>query len=345
MNDQKQTILIVDDTPANIDLLSNILHDDYKIKAALNGTQALKILQTQNSIDMVLLDIMMPDMTGYEVCKIMKENPVTAPIPVIFISAMSDKEDERKGLELGAVDYITKPINPAITKRRIQTHLALYDQNRELERKVEMRTKELNESRFAIIRQLGRAAEFKDNETGYHIIRMSHYARLIAESVMGESNEWTDLVFQASPMHDVGKIGIPDGVLLKPAKLDEDEWALMKRHPQFGAEIIGDHDSKLLQIAKEIALTHHERWNGKGYPNGLNGKDIPLSGRIAAVADVFDALTMERPYKKAWTVEKAAELIKEEAGNDFDPNVVEHFLKVLPQIIEVKKQFSEDDIQ
>lgn len=343
MQDHRQTLLIVDDTPANIDLLTNILHDDYKVKAALNGMQALKILQKQGKVDMILLDIMMPEMNGYDVCKAIKEDPATADIPVIFISALSEQEDERKGLELGAVDYITKPINPAITKRRIQTHLALYDQTRELERMVEARTRELHESRLAIIRQLGRAAEFKDNETGLHVIRMSHYARLIAESMSGGANEWTDLIFQAAPMHDIGKIGIPDGVLLKPGKLDDTEWELMKRHPEFGAEIIGKHDSKLLQLAREVALCHHEKWNGSGYPSGLSGEAIPLSGRIAAIADVFDALTTERPYKKAWSVEQAVALIDESVAEHFDPVVVEHFHRVLPEMLEIMDRFSEAD--
>jgi len=337
----KYTILVVDDTPANINLLYNILQDDYKVKAAPSGQKALEILENDTSIDMVLLDIMMPRMDGYEVCKIIKENPVTAPIPVIFVTALSEHGNEEKGLALGAVDYITKPINPAITRARIKTHLALYNQNRELERKVDERTRELQETRLSIIRRLGRAAEFKDNETGLHVIRMSHYSRLISESMAGEATEWTDLVFQASTMHDVGKIGIPDGILLKAGRLDEDEWKVMKKHPLFGAEIIGEHPSRLLQMAKEIALSHHEKWDGSGYPTGLVGEAIPISARIAAVADVFDALTTERPYKNAWGVEDAVAYIDKACGKEFDPTVVEHFHRVLPEILLYKERFAD----
>ncbi len=343
--ENRQTILIVDDTPENIDLLSTILHDTYKVRAALNGTQALKVLEKKIAIDMILLDVMMPDMDGYEVCRIIKSNPLWKQIPIIFITALSAQEDEQKGLDLGAVDYITKPINPAITKARIKTHLALYDQNRELERRVDIRTRELNESRLAIIRQLGRAAEYKDNETGLHVIRMSHYTRLIAEALADEANEWTALMYQAASMHDVGKIGIPDHILLKPGKLDDLEWQFMRKHPEFGAEIIGEHDSELLQIAKEIALTHHEKWDGSGYPLGLKEDAIPLSGRIVAVADVFDALTTERPYKQAWSIEKAAEFITEAAGSHFDPDVVECFNRVLPEISKIKAEFAESDVR
>lgn len=342
MSAEKQTLLIVDDTPGNIDLLSHILNDTYKVKAAVNGEQALKLLRKDSKVDMILLDIMMPGMDGYEVCRRIKKEPMIAHIPVIFVTALNAQEDEKKGLELGAVDYITKPINPAITKARIRTHLALHDQNRELEHKVAARTKELQETRLAIIRQLGRAAEFKDNETGLHIIRMSHYARLIAESVVGEANAWTDLLYQAVPMHDVGKIGIPDHVLLKTGKLDEAEWVLMRQHPIFGGEIIGEHDSKLLRMAREVALYHHEKWDGSGYPFGLRGEAIPLSARIAALADVFDALTTKRPYKEAWSVEEAVALVDESSGSHFDPMVAEHFRKVLPAILEIKLEFAEE---
>lgn len=341
MSDEQQVILVVDDTPANIDILGSILRDTYKVKAARNGEQALKILRKDPTIDMVLLDIMMPGMDGYEVCRQMKMDPRTVHIPVIFITALHDQEDEKKGLDLGAVDYITKPINPAITKVRINTHLALYDQNRELEKKVQERTKELNDTRLSIIRRLGRAAEFKDNETGLHIIRMSHYTRLIAESMSGGPNEWTNLMFQAAPMHDVGKIGIPDRIILKPSKLDDDEYHLMRQHPKFGAEIIGNHESKLLTLAKEIALTHHERFDGSGYPYGLAGEDIPMSGRIVALADVFDALMSKRPYKEAWTIEATLTYIQENANIHFDPLIVDHFLKVLPEILKINEQFAE----
>jgi putative two-component system response regulator len=191
-----------------------------------------------------------------------------------------------------------------------------------------------------IVRILGRAAEFKDNETGLHVIRMSHYARLIAEK-LGNSASWGDLIFSAAPLHDIGKIGIPDHILLKPGKLTDDEWAIMRKHPEFGAEIIGKNDSEILMTAKEIALTHHERWDGSGYPNQLKGEEIPISGRIIMIADVFDALTTQRPYKKAWSVEDAVKLINDSAGTHFDPSLVTIFNEVLPSILAIKESYAE----
>jgi len=337
----KQVILVVDDTPENIDVLSGTLRSEYKVKAALNGEKALKLAFTEPHPDLILLDIMMPGMDGYEVCRALKANPRTHKIPVVFITAKSEVADEQKGLEMGAVDYITKPISPPIVKIRVQTHLALSNQNHILEKKVIERTEQLNQTRLEIIRRLGRAAEYKDNETGMHVIRMSHYARLLAEAV-SDDQQWIDLIFNAAPMHDIGKIGIPDNILLKPGKLDDKEWDIMRKHPEFGANIIGDHNSELMQMAKEIAITHHEKWNGFGYPYKLKGEEIPLSGRIVAIADVFDALTTERPYKKAWTVEDAVNLINEESGKHFDPELVTLFHKVLPEILEIKVMYAEE---
>ena len=338
--EDKQTILVVDDTPENIDVLSGVLRHEYKVKAALNGEYALKIANSAPKPDMILLDIMMPGMDGYEVCSQLKANPATARIPVIFVTAKNQEEDEKKGLALGAVDYITKPISPPIVLARVHTQLALYDQNRVLEQKVRERTEELQRTRLEIIRRLGLAAEFKDNETGLHVIRMSHYSRLIAE-VVEHGDEWSDLVFNAAPMHDIGKIGIPDKIMLKPGKLDDEEWKLMRKHPEFGAAIIGEHSSELMQMSREIALSHHEKWNGSGYPYGLKCEEIPLSGRIVAIADVFDALTTERPYKKAWTVEDAVKLIDKNSGSYFDPNLVPLFHVVMSEILDIKKQHAE----
>lgn len=338
----KPIILVVDDTPENIDVLSGLLRENYKVKAALNGERALKIVDKGPKPDMILLDIMMPGMDGYEVCRRLKSDPATSGIPIIFISAKNAEEDERKGLELGAVDYITKPISPSITMRRVQTHLELYNQNRTLEQKVAERTADLNETRLEVIRRLGRAAEYKDNETGHHVIRMSHYTRLIAEAWVGEENEWTDLLFQAAPMHDIGKIGIPDNVLLKPGKLDADEWEIMKKHAEFGADILGEQTTDLMKMAKEIALTHHEKWDGSGYPHGMSKEEIPLESRIVAIADVFDALTSERPYKKAWALEDAVKLIDESAGSHFDPKLIPFFHEVLPDILEIRAEFSDN---
>ena len=338
--DKKPIILVVDDVPENIDLLSGVLRPLYKVKAALNGERALKIANSEPRPDLILLDVMMPEIDGHEVCRQLKNNSATAKIPIIFITAKNQDEDEKLGLELGAVDYITKPISPPIVLARVHTQLALYDQNRYLESIVEQRTEQLQQTRLEIIRRLGRAAEFKDNETGLHVIRMSHYSRLLAEA-LEHGDHWTELIFHASPMHDIGKIGIPDSVLLKPGKLDDDEWNIMRTHPQLGASIIGDHDNELMQMSKEIALSHHEKWDGSGYPNGLKGEEIPLSGRIVAVADVFDALTTERPYKKAWAVSDAVKFIDENSGIHFDPDLVLLFHEVMPEILDIKEQYGE----
>jgi len=334
------TVLVVDDTPENIDMLSSILFGSYKVRVALNGEKALRIAASDPRPDIILLDVMMPDMDGYEVCRQLKANPITAEIPVIFITAMGDVEDEKKGLEIGAVDYIVKPISASIVKIRIRTHLALYDQRRELEGMVRKRTEELMDTRLEIIHRLGHAAEFRDNETGLHVIRMSHYARLIAEK-LNISEDWSNLIFHAAPMHDIGKIGIPDRVLLKPGKLDDEEWEIMRRHPKIGADIIGNHDSELLKLSKEIALTHHEKWDGSGYPYGLKGEKIPLSGRIIAIADVFDALTSDRPYKRAWSVEKSVMVIDQDTGTHFDPSLIPLFHEILPKALEIKDRYAE----
>jgi putative two-component system response regulator len=340
----RPTILIVDDTPDNIALMNGILSSSYRILVALNGEKALSIARGEIKPDLILLDIMMPEMDGFEVCQILKADPITQNIPVIFVTAMGEVEDESRGFELGAVDYITKPVSPPRVIARIKTHLALHNQNETLELKVRERTAELEETRMEVIRRLGRAAEFKDNETGLHVIRMSHYSRLLAEALVKESNDWTTLIFNAAPMHDIGKIGIPDKILLKPGKLDDEEWAEMRKHPGYGAAIISKHSSPLLQLSREIALSHHEKWDGSGYPAGLVGEAIPLSGRLIAIADVFDALTTERPYKKAWSVDDAVALINKEAGSHFDPTLVELFNHVLPDILLIKAQHEEPGV-
>ena len=340
MNRNKLTVLVVDDAPENIEILRTILQPQYKVKAARTGERALKIARSTPQPDMILLDVIMPDMDGYEVCHKLKLDPETAEIPVVFVTAKNSDDDETHGLKVGAVDYITKPVRPAIVKARVSTHLALRHQTHHLEELVLQRTMELQNTRLELIRCLGQAAEYKDNETGLHVIRMSHYARIIAQR-LDRGNDWIQLVFQASPMHDVGKIGIPDSILSKPGKLTDEEWDIMRKHPEYGAEIIGEHPSLLLSMAREIALTHHEKWDGTGYPYGLKGEDIPLSGRIVAIADVFDALTSERPYKRAWPVEDAVELIRDNAGKHFDPKLVSIFLEELESVLEIKTMYAE----
>ena len=334
------TILVVDDTPGNIDILQGILSPAYRVKVAASGARALEIAAQTEAPDLILLDIMMPGMDGYEVIRRLKADPLTRAIPVLFITAKESPEDEQKGFDLGCVDYITKPISAPRVRARVRTHLALRDQNRVLEGLVHERTRELQETRLEIIQRLGRAAEFKDNETGMHVIRMSHASRIIALE-LGLPEAEAETLLHAAPMHDIGKIGIPDRVLQKPGKLDAEEWAIMRRHPEIGHGIIGGHRSALLKMAAEVALTHHEKWDGSGYPRGLRGEAIPQTGRIVAVADVFDALTSVRPYKPAWPVEAAVgELIKC-SGAHFEPRVVDAFLARLPDILAVTAAFGD----
>ncbi len=338
------TVLVVDDVPENIDVLAGILRPEYKVKVSLNGEKALGIAKSAPAPDLILLDIMMPGIDGYEVCRRLKADLTTRKIPVIFVTAKGEVRDEALGFEVGGVDYITKPVSPPIVQARVRTHLALYDQARALAGLVRKRTDALNDTRLQVIRRLGRAAEFKDNETGLHVIRMSHYSRLLGLAA-GLDEEQAEVLFSAAPMHDIGKIGIPDRILQKPGKLDADEWEIMKQHAEIGARIIGNHDSILLETARVIALTHHEKWNGRGYPEGLKGENIPLVGRIVAIADVFDALTSVRPYKRAWSVDESTNLLESESGEHFDPALVPKFLEVLPKVLEMKERYAEVSVE
>lgn len=334
-------ILIVDDSPLNITVLVGLLKADYKTLVAKDGEQAFNRVFSEQQPDLILLDIMMPGIDGYEVCRQLKEDPRSKHIPIIFVSAMSDAGDEEKGLALGAVDFIGKPFSPPIILARINTHLALALQKRELEREVYERTKELEMSRKDLVRRLGLAAEYKDNETGLHVQRMAEYARLIALE-LGFSEPDAETLASAAPMHDIEKLGIPDAILCKPARLTPEEFQVIQGHPEIGARILENPDSELLHIAREIALYHHEKWDGSGYPMGLAGEDIPLVARIASLADVFDALVSTRPYKQPWSVIKAIALFEEEKGKHFDPNVVDAFKRVLPKILKVKERLAED---
>jgi putative two-component system response regulator len=334
---RKLTILVVDDTPENIDVLKGILESRYSIRAATNGPLALKIIDKINP-DLILLDVMMPGMSGYEVCRILKSNPETARIPVIFVTAMSEIEDEQKGFDAGAVDYITKPVHPAIVLSRVNTHLVLADQQRACEETVRRRTSELEESQRAAIYMLGEAGHYNDNDTGVHIWRMTAYAAALARTVHWSVNQ-IKLLELASPMHDTGKIGIPDTILKAPRKLTPDEWEIMRTHTEVGYRILSMNDTPLFKMAAEIALNHHEKWDGSGYPNGISGEDIPQSARIVAVADVFDALTMRRPYKEAWPIEKSLEVLRKDAGSHFDPDLVDRFIDIEPEIRAIKAEW------
>lgn len=338
---RKPVILIVDDAPESIDVLRSVLANDYQVKAAINGPRALE-LAAQTRPDLILLDVMMPEMDGYEVCRRLKLDPTTAPIPVIFVTTLSDPASEGRGLTLGAVDYVSKPFVPALIRSRVGSHVAMHRQQLKLEGLVALRTSELVETRLEIIRRLGRAAEYRDNETGMHVLRMSQISQSIALSA-GLSAASCELILLASPMHDVGKIGVPDRILLKPGKLDPEEWEIMKRHTIIGAEILGDHPSELMVAARTVALRHHERWDGRGYPDGLSGEAIPEIARVVALADVFDALLSVRPYKKAWSVEETVAHIRNESGHHFDPRFVEALLRVLPECLAIRERYKDSE--
>jgi putative two-component system response regulator len=310
----KPLILAVDDEASNL-------------RFAKDGARALELARLERPA-LVLLDVMMPGMSGYEVCAALKLDPVTAAIPVIFVTALSETDDELEGFEAGAVDYITKPVSPPIVRARVRTHLSL------------VRMEELRATRLAIVQRLGLAAEYKDNETGLHVIRMSHFARILGLAAGLDEQEADDLL-HAAPMHDVGKIGIPDRILQKPGPLDAAEWKIMQGHAAIGAEIIGRHQGGMLALARNIALTHHEKWDGSGYPNALAGEAIPLEGRIVAIADVFDALTSGRPYKKAWTEGDALGYLVQQKGKHFEPALVDLFIEQMPAIRAIRQRWAE----
>lgn len=335
MNKQqiKPTILAVDDMPENLDVIKGILGNDYSVKAAINGAIALKIAKSL-PISLILLDIMMPGMDGYEVCRLLKADLKTKHIPVIFVTTKGEEQDEAKGFELGVVDYITKPVSPLILKARVATHLALFDQNQSLEIKVAKRTEALMRTRMEVVERLGRAAEYRDNETGRHVIRVGKYSQALALGY-GLPKSYADLIMQAAPMHDVGKIGIADSILLKPGKLEPEEFEIMKTHSAIGAEILGGSDFPLMKMAHLIALHHHEKWDGTGYPDGLKGEEIPIEGRIVAICDVFDALLSSRPYKEPWPIEKVLDFYNEQSGLHFDPNLIEVFNRISSEFIDI----------
>jgi putative two-component system response regulator len=341
MNEEgsRETILVVDDFKTNVEYLRDILEAEYRVVAAYNGDEAIATAQAERP-DLILLDVMMPGKDGYAVCQELKSDIRTANIPIIFVTALGDEKDEARAFEAGGSDFLTKPVKVVVAKRRIRTQLERQYQLRRLEAEVEKRTNEIETTRARIIECLGKASEFRDNETGNHVIRMSGYAERIGLAY-GLPEEEARLYRFATPMHDVGKIGIRDSILLKPGKLDPEEFAEMKKHCEIGERILGDDGSALLHTAAICAKTHHERWDGKGYPQGLAGDDIPLVGRIATVADVFDALTSVRPYKEAWPIGRATAEIQNASGTQFDPAVVSAFAKALESILEIRESYIE----
>jgi len=344
------SILIVDDEGANIRLLKKILEmaGYSNIVCTQNPRQVLELYQEHNS-DLILLDLDMPELDGYGVMD--QLNALTnAKLPTILVLTAQHMQSYRqRALDNGARDYVTKPFDAKELLSRVrnllEVHMAnkyMKYQNEILEQKIQQRTQEIHNTRLQVVRRLGRAAEYRDEETGLHIIRMSKMAVVIAQEA-GMDDEQCDLLLNAAPMHDIGKIGIPDHILLKPGKFEAEEWEIMKTHAQIGADILAGDDSELMCMAHDIALSHHEKWNGKGYPNGLAGEAIPLVGRVTALADVFDALTSRRPYKEPWTVERSLELIKFESGQHFDPRLVNIFVEKLAEIVAIKEKYAEPE--
>ena len=357
----KATILVVDDTPDNLTLMSSLLKDQYKVKAANNGEKALRIAQGENPPDLILLDIMMPEMDGYQVLEQLKRNALTRDIPVIFLTAKSEVEDERRGLELGAVDYITKPISPPIVLARVKTHLSLKaaadflrDKAKFLEGEVAKRTQEIRAIQDVTILAMASLAETRDSDTGNHIRRTQYYVKALAmhlkthprfSSFLTDAN--IELLFKSAPLHDIGKVGIADRILLKPEHFSQQEFEIMKSHTTIGfnailhAEQSLGIDVQFLSMAKVIALSHQEKWDGSGYPQGLAGDDIPIPARLMAVADVFDALVSRRVYKDSITHEKAVQIIAEGKGTHFDPDIVDAFVGIHEEFRRIAQRFAD----
>ncbi len=342
-------IYVVDDELANLKLIHRVLNRIPELELYMfQDPTAVAPHYEKIKPDLILLDLNMPKMSGYDVME--KLNELEDPIkpPIVILTAQSSSDYLLKALHMGARDYLTKPFdrNELIMRVRnlLDAHLAhrmVYDQKNVLEDMVAARTEELRKTQLQVVQRLGMAAEYRDEETGDHILRMSHMCRILAEGV-GWNKQQAEMLLHASPMHDIGKIGIPDRVLLKPGKLTPDEWKIMQTHTTIGKKLLDQDTSPLMKMACEVAYAHHEKWDGSGYPQQIGGEEIPISGRIAALADVFDALTSERPYKKAWSLEDSLNLIKENRGKHFDPNLVDLFMEKLPEIIEVKNRFSSD---
>ncbi len=355
------TILIVDDEPAILASMSKILAPFYRVRAANSGARALTVANTDPHPDLILLDVLMPGMDGYSVLSQLKENPTTGDIPVIFVSAMEANEDEEKGLALGAVDYITKPFKLAILLARVRIHLTLkqardflHDKNAYLEAEVASRMGENQIIQNVSIRALAHLAEIRDPETGEHILRTQAYVQVLATYLQGHprfsdtiTDHFIELLTKSAPLHDIGKVGIPDRILLKPGKLTDDEWVIMKTHTEIGAQAIEraekdvDRPVEFLTLAKEIAHWHHERWDGSGYPDGLVGDAIPLSARLMAIADVFDALISPRVYKSAMSFDKAREIIAAGRNCQFDPDITDAFLAGFDEFVGIARKYHE----
>ena len=360
---EKPTILVVDDTPDNLTLMTALLKDDYRVKVAHNGERALRLVQGSDPPALVLLDIMMPGMDGYEVCRRLKADPLTESIPIIFLTARSEAEDETRGLSMGAVDYIVKPISPPVVMARIRTQLMLKSasdflrgKSDLLESEVARRTAEIQDLQDAMVLSMASLAETRDNETGNHLRRTQHYVKRLAQQLRLNprfaeelDDRCIDLLFKSAPLHDIGKVGIPDSILLKPSRLDPAEFEIMKTHTTLGRDAIAHaeqalgHEVPFLRFAKEIALSHQEKWDGSGYPEALVGEAIPLSARLMALADVYDALISKRVYKPAFTHEDSVRMILEGSGTHFDPDVAQAFQAVQEDFRQIAARYRDEE--
>jgi putative two-component system response regulator len=358
----KATVMVVDDTSQNLVLMTELLRDDYRIIVANGGERALALLGSETLPDLILLDIMMSDLDGYEVLSRIKANPLTSNIPVIFLTAKSDPADEIRGLQLGAVDYVTKPISPPIVQARVRTHLALKasadflrDKSDYLEHEVARRTSQISTVQDVAVLALSSMAETRDNETGNHILRTQRYVKRLAVQLQDHprfqtvlSGAYIDLLFKSAPLHDIGKVGIPDNILLKPGPLTPSEFEIMKTHTTIGYNAIARAEQTLgvevdfLILAKEIALSHQEKWDGSSYPQALAGDAIPVSARLMAVADVYDALISKRVYKAAMTHEQAMAIMSKGRGSHFDPDMLDAFLQCHEDFRTIARQYADE---
>ncbi|MCX7945869.1 MAG: response regulator [Hydrogenophilus sp.] len=350
------TIIAVDDTPTNLLLYRHLFQEmpEWEVRTFQEPQAALAYLRqppTEAPADLVLLDYMMPEIDGLALFGALRDLPHRCDIPVVIVTAAEEREVRYAALKAGVNDFLLKPVDRVELLTRVRNLLALYEAKRQLAdraawlaEEVKKATATLREREREIIWRLSRAAEYRDPETGAHIMRMARYSELIART-LGLPEAECETVLLASPMHDVGKVGIPDHILMKPGRLSDEEFAIMKRHAEYGYEILKGSSSPLLQTAALIAWTHHERWDGNGYPRGLRGEEIPLYGRIVAVADVFDAVTSNRPYKPAWPLERAVGLLQEERGRHFDPACVEAFLSQLNKALEIQEQYRDNPFE
>jgi putative two-component system response regulator len=337
----KPVILAVDDAQDLVALMAKALAAEYEVITATDAGTAIEKAFAEPRPDLILLDIEMPEVDGFEVCRALKDEALTTSIPVIFLTSKTEAQAQVEGLQLGAVDYITKPINAAVLKARVAMHLQLAHRRAELERLVHQRTAQLESTRAELIKRLARAMEFHESQAvGNRVMRLGHYAKLLAQAA-GAKPEVADMMHKAAPLHDIGKLGVPAEILRKKEKLSAPDWERIKRHPQLGAEIIGEHEDALLKLARQLALTHHEHFDGSGYPQGLKGEAIPWAGRVMAIVDAFESMTSTQFYRDPLPVEKAAEEIARSAGTKYDPKVVEAFQKALPVMKKVRETYSD----